>query len=302
MFVADMHCDSLIKVNENRALLTDYNTSERYAWLQLFAAFVPFSNTEPQERRRKLMQYANAYFCETERLGIQRIDDARSLIRATDEGQNCSIFAIEGGGGLFADSNELFTLYNMGLRVLGLAWDTNELACSATDESDTGLTQEGILLAKRCCELGITTDVSHLSDRSFYELLEVNPQPVIATHSNFRELCNHPRNLTLPMAKEIVARGGVIGLNLYPDFIKEGGACSADDVMRHIDFALENLGESALGFGLDIDGGRGKYPEGFDETSSIHDRLINLMLSHYPERVVNKIAGENVTDFFKSVL
>jgi len=104
-----------------------------------------------------------------------------------------------------------------------------------------------------------------------------------------------------PDGKKIVARGGVIGLNLYPDFLSEGEA-DTDDILRHVDFALENLGEDALGFGFDIDGTDGKYPRGITASHSIHEQVIDLLLSHYSYSTVEKIAGLNVLDFLKNNL
>ena len=125
--------------------------------------------------------------------------------------------------------------------------------------------------------------------------------PVIATHSNFRDVADSRRNLTLDMAKRIAARGGVIGLNLYPSFVADKDAC-IEDIFPHIDYALGKLGEDTLAFGFDIDGTDGKYPHGIDERESIHDRVIELLLSRYPERIVEKIAWRNAADFLAANL
>lgn len=301
MYIADMHCDSLLTVSEEHGLLSEYNTSKKYPQLQLFAAFVPFRGRSAEHRRHELLRLLNVYIYETDRLGISRIDGVRGLCSAIDMNENASVFAVEGGGGLFADSEELFTLHKAGLRVMSLAWDTNELASASSDSDDSGLSYEGRRMAKRLAELGITVDVSHLSDRSFWNLCDAYPLPLIATHSNFREICDNKRNLTLDMAKEISARGGVIGLNLYPDFVKADTA-DISDIFRHIDYALEHLGTECLGFGFDIDGTGHRYPLGINEECSIHDKVIELLLGHYPEALVRKLAGENVTNFFKGVL
>ena len=104
------------------------------------------------------------------------------------------------------------------------------------------------------------------------------------------------------MAKAIVERGGVIGLNLYPKFLNESGTADITDIIRHIDFALENLGDRALGFGFDIDGTEGCYPKGFCEGESIHDRLIEEISKRYGDDTLARLAGENVTDFLKGAL
>ncbi len=298
MYLADLHNDSLTMVCAERGLVSEYNLSKKRGQLQLFAAFVPFGGRSPEERRRELLKYANVYFYETDRLGICRVTDSRELCEAIDDKSKASVFSVEGGGGLFADSDELFTLCRAGLRVLGPIWDTNELGSSCFDPDGAGLTDEGKRLVRRCSELGITVDVSHMSDRAFYDTLDATPMPIIATHSNFREVCNSPRNLTLSMAREIVSRSGIIGLNLYPEYLKAQGSAEIDDIFRHIDFALDKLGDRALAFGFDIDGTDGHYPVGIDESESIHDKVVNRLLRHYPEDTVRKIAGANATDFF----
>ena len=301
MYIADMHADSLLTVNSDKGLVSEYNTSKKYPYLQFFAAFTPRRSRTMEMRRKDVMKYLNIYAYECERLSLIKIEDVRSLYYATDNRLPSAMFTLEGGGGLLPDSEELFTLYRAGLRIMGLAWDTNELACGAWDESDTGLTDEGIRMAKRCAELGITIDVSHLSDKSFYDLCEHYPLPIIATHSNYRDVCNSKRNLTLDMAKTIIGRGGVIGLNLYPEFLKKADA-HIEDIIPHVEYHLEHFGDTGLAFGFDIDGTDGRYPTGIDESRSIHDRVTELLLSRYPESTVRKIAGDNVIEFLKCVL
>ena len=301
MYVADMHCDSLSEISEKRGLLTPYNVSAKYPHLQFFAHFSERGNKSPELRRKSLISSINVYLSECERLGISRILTGKDLFSALENGGRAAVFTVEGGGGLFAGSRELEDLYKIGLRVLGLVWDTNELGASAWDENDTGLSDEGKRLLLRATELGIIIDVSHLSDRAFYDAFELSPLPHIATHSNFRELCPSRRNLTRDMAKMIAARGGIVGINLYPPFLREGGA-TADDIIRHVDFGLELLGEGHIAFGFDIDGTDGEYPLGIDERESIHDTVINLLLSRYSEETVSRIAGENVIDFLKNNL
>ncbi|MBE6536344.1 MAG: hypothetical protein E7673_00170 [Ruminococcaceae bacterium] len=301
MYVADMHSDSLLTVNAERGLISEYNTSKKYPYLQCFAAWTKAVGNPPEARRRLVMQRLNVYAYECERLGLLKVEDVRGLYYATDNKLPSAMFTIEGGGGLFADSDEIFTLYKAGLRVMGLAWDTNELATGAYDENDEGLTDEGIRMARRCAELGITLDVSHLSDKSFYDLLKHYPLPVIATHSNFREVCDNRRNLTRDMAREIVHRGGVIGLNLYPDFVKSENA-RLEDVIPHVEYHLEHFGEDSLAFGFDIDGTFGKNLIGLNPEASIHDQLIDMLLCRYSSSTVEKIAGENVINFLKGVL
>ena len=302
MYVVDMHCDSLSEVSGERGLINSYNFSAENPHLQFVAHFSSASGKTPEQRRRALIRAFDVYLYECGRLGIRRILEGRDVFSAYECGGISSVFSVEGGGGLFADSPELTSLAGAGLSVLGMAWDTNELATGALDENDEGLTEEGRKMALRCSELGITLDVSHLSDRSFYELFEVSPMPHIATHSNFRSISPSRRNLTLEMAKMIASRGGVIGINLYPPFLTEKDDAGLDDVMRHLDYGLEHLGERCVGFGFDIDGTDGKYPIDIDARKSIHDQVINRLLSEYSNSVAERIAGLNVIEFLKNNL
>jgi membrane dipeptidase len=301
MFITDMHCDSLSRLSGERGLINGYNTSKVHPFLQFFASYTPFLGRSAQERRAITISHMNAYLYETERLGLKRISTVRELTSAEDLGAPSAMFTIEGGGGLLADSEELFTLHKLGLRVMGLTWDTNELGSGAMDDEDNGLTSEGVRMLNRFSELGITPDVSHLSDNSFYDLCEVFSLPFIASHSNFRAICNHKRNLTDDMARELTARGGVIGINLYPDFLSEGDA-SIDDVIRHIDYGMEKFGENSIAFGFDIDGTSGKYPKGLSEEESIHDKVMESLARRYSNSTLEKLAGANVINFLKGVL
>ena len=302
MIIVDLHSDSLTKVSGNVGLIKSYNFSSEYPHLQLAAAYVPSRGREPLLRRSELLHYFNVYLSELARLGIAAPSCAEDIYAFEKTGGRAVIFSVEGGAGLFADSRELSVLAESGLRVFGMAWDKNELAASAFDECDTGLSDEGRALLSQLDGLGVISDVSHLSDKSFYQLMEASSYPVIATHSNFREICKTKRNLTLDMARSIVSRGGVIGLSLYPPHLSESDEATEDDILRHVDFALEHLGEGALAFGFDIDGTDGKYPKGISEVRSIHDQVVELLLRHYSEKTVERIAGRNALDFLKSNL
>ena len=302
MYIVDMHCDTLSRVSASQGMKNEYNLSKNYPHLQFFAHFSHTKLGTAAERRRKALEAANIYLSECERLSITRVSSTQDVFSVSDGGITAGMFTIEGGAGLFADSPELDVLYRAGLRIMGIAWDRNELSSSAMEIIDTGLTLEGRKMIWRMAEMGITLDVSHLSDQAFYEAFELSPLPHIATHSNFRAVCDHDRNLTDNMAKMIAARGGVIGLNLCPRFLSEDGYADTDDILRQVDHGLSLVGDRALAFGFDIDGTDGKYPSGIDTTRSIHDQVIELLISKYPVSTVERIAGENVIEFLKGNL
>ncbi|MBR2344052.1 MAG: membrane dipeptidase [Clostridia bacterium] len=296
-YFLDMHCDTL---TERGKLVNEYNFSNLAGQLQVFAAFVPNRARAPEVRRAELMFYARRYKRACEWEGLYEVKSKSDLKKAKETGERAAIFAVEGGGGLFAPSWELEALYAMGLRILGLAWDDNEL--SGSSGSERGLTAYGRELVIRAAKMGIIIDISHLSDRAAEEVLEICPTPPIATHSNFREVCPARRNLPLHIARGIAERGGVIGLNLYPPFLNESGSAGWADILRHIDYALGNFGEGVLGLGLDIDGTGGVYPRGFSEGESIHDAVYDVLIKHYPSSVAEGIIGGWAVNFLSRTL
>ena len=302
MYIADMHCDSLSFVSSESGLINEYNLSRENPQLQFYAAFVPKRNESCEARRKRILRFLDIYIAEVARLKLVGVSNCHDLNFAMEFDRRSALFSIEGGGGLFADSEELDILYRCGMRVLGLCWESNELCASAWESCDTGLTNEGRALVTKASEMGIILDLSHASDRSANEILELTPYPAIATHSNFREICDSPRNMPRDLAKRIAARGGVIGLNLCPDFLRVGGSATVEDIIRQVDYALELFGDSHLGFGCDVDGTGGEYPYGFSEKRSIHDTLIEELLRLYPVSTVEKIAGANVIEFLKNNL
>jgi membrane dipeptidase len=195
MLIVDLHCDSLSTVTSEQGLINEYNFSRRETQLQLTAAFVPKRNQSPLERRRRAMRFMDIYVAECARLSLVSVTGCHDLAFAETVEKRAAMFTLEGGGGLFADSEELRNLYRMGLRVMGLAWDGNELSASAYDEDDYGLTSDGHDMIDRLSELGIIVDVSHMSDKALNETLKATAYPVLATHSNLREACNTRRNL-----------------------------------------------------------------------------------------------------------
>ena len=103
MYIADMHCDSLLTVNSEKGLISEYNTSKSHPVLQFFAAFTPRRSRTPEMRRRDVMRYLDIYAYECERLSLFKIEDVRGLCYATDNALPSAMFTLEGGGGLLAE-------------------------------------------------------------------------------------------------------------------------------------------------------------------------------------------------------
>jgi membrane dipeptidase len=151
-------------------------------------------------------------------------DEVRS---ATARGHVAALMGVEGGHAIENSIEKLDSLFRLGVRYMTLTWNNgNDWAGSSTDPNrQGGLTPLGRSVVRRMNELGMLVDVSHVSDRTFWDVIATSTRPVIASHSSCRALAHHPRNLTDDELRAIARNGGVVGINFYPVFL--------DDHFRH---------------------------------------------------------------------
>ncbi len=149
---------------------------------------------------------------------------------------------------------ELYTMYQLGVRLVSLTWNNNNrFATSITSKIDNGLTNEGKEAISIMNDLGIVVDVSHLSDKSAKEIIQLSKSPVIASHSNARIICNHPRNLSTELIKMIAASNGVIGINSYTEMVSTNKSeQNLDTLINHIDYIRDLVGIDYIALGFDF--------------------------------------------------
>jgi len=144
------------------------------------------------------------------------------VYRIVNEGKHAILIGMENGYPIGTDISLVKTFYDLGTRYITLCHTKdNDICDSSTDESeDEGLTPFGEKVVKEMNRLGIMVDVSHISDKSFYDVMKITKTPVIASHSCTRALCDHPRNMTDDMIKLLAEKGGVIQLTLVDEYVK----------------------------------------------------------------------------------
>lgn len=312
--VIDGHCDSIGDQLERGRWLGDRSSEghvdlprlrEGGIDLQFFACYVPTpyqrhgATTHALERLDQLHLLAEQL---PDQFVLARTTD--DILRAKAEGKVAGIAGLEGAEALDASLGVLRHFHRLGLRNLGLAWNHRNAACDGVAESRTngGLTEFGVKVVEECNRLGILLDVSHLSPAGLTDVLAVSGQPIIASHSNARALCDHPRNLTDAQMEAIAANGGVIGVTFVDSFLNRADpqAASLDDVVAHIEYMLGVVGPEHVALGSDFDG--------WTMAREIKDAacypLITQQLverGHDP-RVIRKILGENLLRVIRSVL
>jgi membrane dipeptidase len=219
------------------------------------------------------------------------------LLKNAAENKISAILALEGGEPLEGDIENLDYFYDRGIRLITLTWSReNELGYGVAAESEDGLKPFGIECVKKMDEKGIIIDVSHLNETGFWDVDKLASRPYAASHSNARSVTPHMRNLNDKQIGAIVAKGGFIGLNLYPDFLSESGSADIGDVMNHIRRFAELGAIDNIGLGCDYDG-ISKTPDGLSDVSSLKD-LAKGITAEFGARTSSKIMAGNFYDFF----
>jgi membrane dipeptidase len=221
---------------------------------------------------------------------------------ALAEGQIAAIFHIEGAEAIDVELKALDVLHKAGLRSLGIVWSRDNLfgrgvpfRFPCTPDTGPGLTEPGKALVRRCNELRILIDVSHLNEKGFWDVARHSSAPIVATHSNAHALSASSRNLTDEQIRIIGKSGGMIGLNFANGFLRADGRWQSenglDTMMRHLDHMMKLAGEDHVGLGSDFDGAR--IPSQIGDASGL-PRLVEAMKAHgYGEELTKKLCAEN---------
>ena len=133
----------------------------------------------------------------------------------------------------------------------------------------------------------MVVDVSHLSERGFWDMTELAEKPIVASHSNSAAMCRCVRNLTDEQFRAICQLGGLSGINLYSAFLTEGRA-TFEDVRRHIDHFLELGGDGHIALGADLDGCKA-LPEGFSRLGDYEKLAEYLTGCGYSDGMMQKL-------------
>lgn len=238
------------------------------------------------------------------------------ILDAMKEGKHFIMLGIEGLGAIGDDVNQIETLYRLGFRHCSLTWNEKNLLATGVKNEDgvTGLTEAGIKAVEKMEELGMLVDVSHLSEKGFWDLMKVAKKPVIATHSNAKALCNHVRNLTDKQAIAIAKTGGVIGINVCGIFVHEKKP-GLETFVDHIDYFKKLIGIEHVALGFDycnflhanpseaIKGDfEEKKVEGITYVKDAYKVLDELQRRGYTEEEIEKISQGNLLRVIKEVV
>lgn len=261
MQLFDLHCDSIVNFRKTGADFycdeTQFSLKELDKFKRLcqtMAIFIP-----DEIRGEDALRYFDDHREYLDMLIKKQSDitgrayTAEDIEQITAQGRCAVLLSVESGAALAGRVENVDYLADCGVQMMTLVWNgVNEIGSG--HGTDQGLTEFGKQVVKRMEEKKIIVDISHINDRGFDEVCEIAARPFIATHSNLRTVCSHKRNLTDAQFREIVRRKGLVGVNLFENFLSDDHKGDQDSLYRHVSRMLELGGEDVIACGSDFDG------------------------------------------------
>jgi membrane dipeptidase len=328
--LVDAHSDVLVDVirkrtlGRKRVIEEDWAPNMKKGGIDVrVAAIYVDGSFLPEMALRKSLDFISALNSEVnESPSIEICTTCGEIRKTKGEGKIGLIISMEGAEPLSNDINLLQVFHKLGLRILTITHDRRNYAGDGSFMSPRtagepgGLTNFGVRLVQAANDLGIVVDVTHLNDPGFWDVIEVTRSPIIASHSNCRSLCDHPRNLTDDQIRVLGEKGGVIGVNSVPMYVNKKLA-DVDHVLNHIDHLVDVAGEKSVGLGFDFyeyllkyfsEEERGRFPSralSFSSSNNIMKdedvpNVVNGLVERgYSDNDIRLILGENFLRVFK---
>jgi membrane dipeptidase len=261
------------------------------------------------------------------------VTSVEDIFRAKEEKKLGLIYHFQSTEPFEKDLNSIEIFYRLGLRMVQLCYNIkNFVGDGCTERTDCGLSDFGVKVIGELNRLGIVVDCSHTGYRTTMEACEISKKPVIASHSNVKAVCDSFRNMTDDQIKAIAKKGGVIGLNGYPNFVARKRKPTLDDLLDHADYIVKLVGVEHLSVGIDYYEGMAgvakdedakalyiqrveagtwnprdygpppwHYPEGIEMPDQLPNLTAGLLSRGYSDDDVKKILGLNLIRIFKEV-
>lgn len=304
--VFDLHCDTAlallsngghaIQLKENNLHIDLCRTEQFPGYAQCFACFTTtLYDSDPAVIFAKELDVILNQIQENH----GKIHLAHSTCHIEENfanGLSSAILTIEGPAGFGFDPKKLEQLHRIGFRITTLGWNEHN-PLTGSHATGGGLTELGKEYVREAQRLNMLVDVSHISDEGFWDIMQITQKPIIASHSNSRSVWNVSRNLTDDMFLAICRSNGVVGINLYADFL--GNNATIDTVCDHIlhFMDLDPSGEHIC-LGGDLDG-CDQLPVGFNGIQDYEKLAECLLCRGLDELTVYNIFWNNALGVMK---
>ena len=303
MDIIDLHCDVLMKLTTLEAISfqDDRRLQANKDRLQLgqvkaqvFAIFIDPKIPQNMKFLEVIRQIEAFHTVVLQTEGMVHITDWSQLETLAPH-EIGAILSLEGCDAISDDLTKLQAILDAGVKIVGLTWNgENSVAYGASENATLGLKPFGKEVVEYLNARDIVIDVSHLNEQGFWDVLPL-AKHILASHSNARALCDHPRNLTDAQAKALVEHGGHIHVVYYPQFIGEEAKMA--DLVAHVKHLANLVGVEHLGLGSDFDG-IDETVEGLAHAGEAQN-LLEALREHFSVDEVRGIANANFLRYIK---
>ncbi|MDP3058838.1 MAG: dipeptidase [bacterium] len=314
--VIDTHCDTILKmVNSSDAYdIKQYHAHENHVDIprlriggvkvQFFACYIE-AQYKPDRSLKRTLEIFDTFYrtLEENAPDLHQILNSGDVQVALAENKIGALLAVEGGEALEGDIRILRMLHRLGVRSIGLTWNERNQIAEGVGECRSGskLTEFGVQVIEEMNRLGIIVDVSHISEPGFWDVLAVTKKPIIASHSNSKQICNHRRNLTDAQIIALAKNGGVMGMNMAAEFVHESEEPTIEHVVDHIEHIIGLVGSKHVGIGADYDGIT-LAAKGLEDVSKIPALTEAMYRRKFSEDQIRDVLGLNFMRVINEVL
>lgn len=300
MLALDSHCDTPMKfgTHEER-LVTLPRMRCGHLDATIMVAYLP-QGERTEEAHLAATAKANRIITQIEEMvasspsevGLALCPD--DLHKLKDEGKKAIMLGIENGYAIGRDLGQIQHFRNRGIVYMTLCHNGDNDICDSARHSNgehNGVSPFGAEVIREMNRTGMMVDLSHASERSFFDAMDISQVPVVCSHSSCRALCNHPRNLTDEQMKLLARNGGVMQVTFYEGFLRNDSQASILDAIEHINHAVNVMGIEHVGIGSDFDGDGGV--PGLAHAGEMINLTRALLRERYSEADLRLLWGEN---------
>ena len=309
--ILDSHCDTPMFFTDNsRENITMFGTRSDKVLVNLpkmtegrldasiMVAYIPQGERTQEayeyvatKTDRLLTQIEEIVRANSDRVGLAETEEDILMLKA--QGKKAILRGIENGYAIGKDIGLLEYFKKRGIVYMTLCHNgDNDICDSARGNNEHGgLSPFGKEVVEQMNRLGILVDLSHASEKSFYDALEVSKVPIVCSHSSARALCDHPRNLTDDQMKALAKADGVAQTTVYNGFLRKEGQATIIDAVEHLCHAAKIMGVEHVGLGTDFDGDGGV--PGLADASEIINFTRHLLRRQFSEQDIRLIMGGN---------
>ncbi len=297
----DTHCDTPMffpqgihfEQRDPKILVDLHKMTEGRQDATIMVAYLPQPTENPTA-------FADSIFDQIEVIVGQNSDYVRIANAPRDlwmnkhQGLKSIMLGIENGIAIDGKLENLQHFVDRGIVYMTLCHNGDNDICdsaSKTQHTHHGVSAFGEQVIKEMNRLGVLVDMSHAGEESFYQALEISSKPIVCSHSSARALCDHPRNLTDDQMRALAQKGGVAQTTIYHGFLKKDGEATINDVIAHLEYAIDVMGIDHVGLGTDFDGDGGV--RGLADSSELINFTRRLLARRFSEHDIQKIWGGN---------